>query len=238
MQGGQGDDILRPGAPSQASGTVGGPDEVIGDNGQANEFGFDLIDLSDWPATRRARRSTSQPSLTRWWPSTRTHPSRPGSRSKVPSAQATTTPSSGRTTQRGRTSEPIRRQQLADRRLGQRPVQRHGRQRPNRRRLDPSRYADRQICRRRLRPLALGSAQWLADAMQTGGTGAGYDNNTENGYTGASNRATGAIQNMACSTTPRSAPRCSTSTSPTCCSRACSRTWCSATAARTARRTR
>ncbi len=47
MQGGSGDDILRPGSPSQASGTVGGPDEVIGDDGRGN-VGFDLIDLSDW----------------------------------------------------------------------------------------------------------------------------------------------------------------------------------------------
>ncbi len=47
MQGGSGDDIIRPGSPSQASGTTGGPDEVVGDDGQANAS-FDLIDLSDY----------------------------------------------------------------------------------------------------------------------------------------------------------------------------------------------
>src|SRR5690606_8716366 len=49
IQGGVGDDIIRPGGPSQASGTTGGPDEVVGDDAQANA-GFDLIDLSDYAA--------------------------------------------------------------------------------------------------------------------------------------------------------------------------------------------
>ncbi len=47
MQGGLGDDILRPGSPSQA--INGGPDEVIGDDG-FNNTGFDLIDFSDYAA--------------------------------------------------------------------------------------------------------------------------------------------------------------------------------------------
>ena len=44
-QGDEGDDILRPGNPSQA--INGGPDEVIGDDGYQN-LGFDLIDFSDY----------------------------------------------------------------------------------------------------------------------------------------------------------------------------------------------
>jgi Ca2+-binding RTX toxin-like protein len=47
IQGGQGDDIIRPGNPSQAIG--GGPDEVIGDDGYVNS-GFDLVDFSDYAA--------------------------------------------------------------------------------------------------------------------------------------------------------------------------------------------
>ncbi len=43
--GGTGDDIIRPGNPSQAIG--GGPDEVVGDDGYVNS-GFDLIDFSDY----------------------------------------------------------------------------------------------------------------------------------------------------------------------------------------------
>ena len=45
VQGDSGDDILRPGKPSQA--INGGPDEVIGGNGFVDD-GFDLMDLSDW----------------------------------------------------------------------------------------------------------------------------------------------------------------------------------------------
>jgi Ca2+-binding RTX toxin-like protein len=47
VQGNLGDDILRPGNPSQA--INGGPDEVIGDDGYTNN-GFDLIDFSDYVA--------------------------------------------------------------------------------------------------------------------------------------------------------------------------------------------
>ena len=45
VQGDAGDDILRPGKPSQA--INGGPDEVIGGTGFADD-GFDIMDLSDW----------------------------------------------------------------------------------------------------------------------------------------------------------------------------------------------
>ncbi|MGL4395241.1 MAG: peroxidase family protein, partial [Hyphomicrobium sp.] len=45
IEGGVGDDIMRPGVPSQA--INGGPDEVLGDDGYVNS-GFDLIDFSDY----------------------------------------------------------------------------------------------------------------------------------------------------------------------------------------------
>ena len=45
VQGDAGDDILRPGKPSQA--INGGPDEVIGGTG-FTDTGFDIMDLSDW----------------------------------------------------------------------------------------------------------------------------------------------------------------------------------------------
>jgi Ca2+-binding RTX toxin-like protein len=47
VQGDSGDDMLRPGKPSQA--INGGPDEVIGGTGFI-DVGFDLMDLSDWDA--------------------------------------------------------------------------------------------------------------------------------------------------------------------------------------------
>jgi Ca2+-binding RTX toxin-like protein len=47
LEGGNGDDILRPGAPSQAIGI--GSKEVSGGNGAGGvDTGFDLLDLSDW----------------------------------------------------------------------------------------------------------------------------------------------------------------------------------------------
>ncbi|MHB2170139.1 peroxidase family protein, partial [Alsobacter sp. R-9] len=50
LEGGDGDDILRPGAISQAMG--GGPDEVLGGDGQT-DTGFDIIEFTDWqPAAK------------------------------------------------------------------------------------------------------------------------------------------------------------------------------------------
>jgi Ca2+-binding RTX toxin-like protein len=42
---------------------------------------------------------------------------------------------------------------------------------------------------------AIGSQEWRDDAMSTGGTAAGYGNDIENAYSGASNRALGTIDN-------------------------------------------
>ena len=45
VQGGEGDDILRPGRPSQALG--GGPDEILGGDG-FRDNGFDIVEFNDW----------------------------------------------------------------------------------------------------------------------------------------------------------------------------------------------
>ncbi|QKG64514.1 hypothetical protein HP062_02350 [Pseudomonas sp. B14-6] len=69
-----GDDILRPGAFSQAMG--GGPDEVLGGDGKTDlgndgkGIGFDLIDFSDHAKAPKVSRSISRPNKTRRWPST------------------------------------------------------------------------------------------------------------------------------------------------------------------------
>ena len=189
MQGGQGDDIIRPGGPSQASGTTGGPDEVVGDDAQANA-GFDLIDLSDW-----AGNAATPGALIDF--STQTNPlvaidqTTPfpawfqiegaiGTKNgdtfigDSPGDATTTTGflgsnwligGSGNDTFTGAGGNDI----VVGGSI----------------RLDDlvGRYADAVIGN-----LSLGSGAWLSDAMgiTTGGTG--YDNNEESAYNGASNR--------------------------------------------------
>ncbi len=196
MQGGQGDDILRPGAPSQASGTVGGPDEVIGDNGQANEFGFDLIDLSDWagnaPGTEinfatqfnplvAIDQNTPFPAWFQIEGAIGTSNNDTFIGSDALNAAELPNPFGGSNWLIGGSGSDLFSGMGGNDLIVGGSI-----------RLDTliGTYAGADFGN-----LALGSAEWLADAMQTGGTGTGYANNTEDGYTGASNRATGAIQN-------------------------------------------
>jgi Ca2+-binding RTX toxin-like protein len=191
MQGGQGDDILRPGNPSQASGTTGGPDEVLGDDGQANA-GFDLIDFSDFAANApgvtvdfatqtnplvNIDQTTTFPA---WFQIEGAIGTRNGDTFIGDSAgDATADNSQGNNwliggsgndvfTGNGGNDVVIGGSIRLDALIGS--------------------YAGADFGN-----LTLGSAGWIADAMQTGGTGSGYADNTENAYTGASNRATGDI---------------------------------------------
>ena len=194
MQGGQGDDILRPGAPSQASGTVGGPDEVVGDNGQANELGFDLIDLSDWagnaPGTTIDFNTQQNPLVAidqnspfpAWFQIEGAIGTQNGDTfvgSGALDAAGVANPFGGSNWLIGGSgSDTFTANGGNDLIVG------------GSIRLDTliGHYAGADFGN-----LALGSTAWLADAMQTGGTGAGYANNTEDAYTGASNRATGTL---------------------------------------------
>ncbi|MEZ5923828.1 MAG: peroxidase family protein [Hyphomicrobiaceae bacterium] len=191
MQGGQGDDILRPGNPSQASGTTGGPDEVVGDDAQAN-VGFDLIDFSDYV--------TNAPGITIDF-STQTNP-------LVNIDQTTTFPAwfqieGAIGTQNGDTFiGDSAGDATADNSQGNNwLIGGSGNDTftgaggndlivGGSIRLDTliGQYAGADSG-----TLTLGSMAWIADAMQSGGNGTGYDDNTENAYTGATNRALGDI---------------------------------------------
>ncbi len=194
MQGGQGDDILRPGAPSQATGTVGGPDEVVGDNGQAGEMGFDLIDLSDWagsaPGTTIDFFSQQNPLVAidmntpfpAWFQIEGAIGTSNGDTfigSNALDVADNANPFGGSNwliggsgsdtfTGNGGNDVIIGGSIRLDTLIGQYVGADNG-------------------------DLALGSTAWLADAMQTAPGGIGYSNNTEDAYTGASNRALGDI---------------------------------------------
>jgi Ca2+-binding RTX toxin-like protein len=189
MQGGSGDDILRPGSQSQASGTVGGPDEVIGDDGRGN-VGFDLIDLSDWvgnaPGALIDFSTMFNPLVaidqTAPFPAWVEIEGAIGTKNSDTfigdsAADLTATLSLGNNwliggsgsdmfTGMGGNDLIVGGSVRLDQLIGQYAGADNGN-------------------------LALGSTAWLADAMQTGGTGSGYADNSEDGYTGASNRATG-----------------------------------------------
>ncbi len=193
MQGGQGDDILRPGGPSQASGTVGGPDEVVGDNGQADELGFDLIDLSDWagnaPGTTIDFDTQQNPLVAidqtspfpAWFQIEGAIGTQNGDTflgSNALDAAGLANPFGGSNWLIGGTgSDTFTGNGGNDVIVG------------GSIRLDTliGNYADADTAQN----AALGSTQWLADAMQSGGTGTGYADNTQEAYSGASNRALG-----------------------------------------------
>jgi hypothetical protein len=187
MQGGQGDDIIRPGDQSQASGTTGGPDEVVGDDGQAN-IGFDLIDLSDyaggapgvnfnWTTQQNPLVAIDQNTpFPAWFQIEGAIGTSNNDTFIGDSAGAATTTAafggsnwliggSGNDTFTGNGGNDI----IVGGSI----------------RLDAliGNYDDAVIDN-----LALGSAAWLTDAMDISTGGTGYNNNTESAYNGASNR--------------------------------------------------
>lgn len=194
MQGGTGDDILRPGSPSQA--INGGPDEVIGDDGFTNT-GFDLIDFSDYAANAPgvvinfATQNNPLPAIDgttpfpAWWQiegaiGSQNNDVFVGSSS---TALALTDPVNGITDGSnwligGSGNDTFTGAGGDDLIVGGSV------------RLDQliGKYAGAIGGN-----LVLGSAAWLADSMQTTIGGAGYDNNAESAYSGASNRADGAL---------------------------------------------
>lgn len=196
MTGNNGDDILRPGNPSQA--INGGPDEVIGDDGRVNT-GFDMIDFSDYAANAAgvridfATQNNPLPAIDgitpfpAWFQIESAIGSRNNDTFIGDSAGDATAGVSGggnwlvggagtdSFTGNGGDDIIVGGSIRLDELIGQ--------------------YAD---AANASGPgnLALGSAAWLADAMRSGSSGYtgandGYDNDTENAYTGASNRATG-----------------------------------------------
>lgn len=192
MQGGQGDDIIRPGNPSQASGTTGGPDEVVGDDGQANA-GFDLIDFSDYagnaPGVTVDFATQNNPlvnidqttTFPAWFQVEGAIGSRNGDTFIGDSAgDATADNSQGNNWLIGGSGNDTFTGNGGNDLIVGGSI-----------RLDAliGKYTDAMASTN----LALGSAAWLAEAMSTGGTTAGYGNDTENAYTGASNRAEGDI---------------------------------------------
>ncbi len=193
MQGGQGDDILRPGTPSQA--INGGPDEVVGDDGFTNS-GFDLIDFSDYAA---GAPGVVGDMVTQFNPLVAIDGNTPfptwfqieGVIGSVNSDTFTGTDAinpaelpnpfggsnwliggSGSDTLKG---------------LGGNDLLVGGSIR-----LDAliGTYVDAAAPGN----LVVGSSAWLAEAMSTDGTTAGYGNDSEDAYSGASNRALGDIQ--------------------------------------------
>lgn len=191
MQGGYGDDIIRPGNPSQASGTTGGPDEVVGDDAQAN-VGFDLIDFSDYAAggpgvvidfatQNNPLVAIDQNSPFPAWFQIEGAIGTSGGDTFIGDSlgDATADNSLGNNWLIGGSgSDTFTGAGGNDIIIG------------GSIRLDSliGSYAGADFGN-----LTLGSMDWLKDAMQTGDTGTGYNNNTEDAYTGASNRALGAI---------------------------------------------
>ena len=191
MLGGQGDDILRPGAPSQAIG--GGPDEVVGDDGYENT-GFDLVDFSDYaaggPGITISLINQTNPLIA--IDGTTPIPAMAQLEGIIGSSNNDTLGGeivedlitakiesnnwliggSGNDTMSGGLGNDliIGGSVQLDTLIGSYSGAAHA-------------------------SLQLGSTAWMVDAMQTGviGTGIGYDNNTEDAYTGASNRATGSL---------------------------------------------
>ncbi len=191
IEGGVGDDIIRPGSPSQA--INGGPDEVIGDDGYVNS-GFDLMDLSDYAGNAPGQTidllSQTNPLIAidattpfpAWFQiegaigtvnnDTFIGDSAGDATAEVSAGGNWLIGGSGDDTFTGNGGNDI----IIGGSI----------------RLDSliGKYSDNLTQGN----LALGSTAWLADAMQTGGSGTGYDNNVEDAYTGASNRTAGALQ--------------------------------------------
>ena len=185
VQGGSGDDILRPGTPSQA--INGGPDEVIGDDGYTNN-GFDLIDFSDYaaggPGVTADLFDQTNPLVaidgTTPFPAWFQVEGIIGSQNNDTfigdsPADATADFSGGNNWLIGGSgSDSLQGNGGNDLLIG------------GSIRLDAliGKYSDAGAEGN----LKIGSAAWIADAMQTGGNGTGYNNNVEDAYTGASNR--------------------------------------------------
>ncbi len=194
IQGGQGDDIIRPGAPSQASGTNGGPDEVVGDNGVENS-GFDLIDLSDWAGNAAGATvdfaTMNNPLVaidqTAPFPAWFQMEGAIGTSNSDTfigdsAADLTATLSLGNNWLIGGSGNDTFTGNGGNDLIVGGSI-----------RLDAliGKYSD---AANASGPTgALGSAAWLTDAMATGTGGLGYNNNTEDPYSGASNRATGEL---------------------------------------------
>ncbi|MEQ1648427.1 MAG: calcium-binding protein, partial [Hyphomicrobiaceae bacterium] len=199
MQGGSGDDILRPGTPSQASGTVGGPDEVVGDDGIGN-VGFDLIDLSDYAAgapgvvidlSTQANPLVAIDAISpfpAWFEVEGAIGTQNGDTFIGDSLGDATAANSlgGNWLIGGSGNDTFTGKGGNDLIVG------------GSIRLDQliGTYADAATAEGPGN-LVLGSAEWLADAMQTGisttSGNEGYDKNSEDAYSGTSNRATGAL---------------------------------------------
>ncbi|MEQ1694213.1 MAG: peroxidase family protein [Hyphomicrobiaceae bacterium] len=192
IQGGDGDDILRPGSPSQA--INGGPDEVIGDDGFGQNTGFDLMDLSDYAAggpgvvaelVTQANPLVAGDGFTPF-PAWFQMEGVVGTSGNDELTGDSASDGTGVTWEGsnwligGSGDDALRGNGGNDIIIG------------GSMRLDSiiGTYADADATPN----AALGSAEWLADAMATGGTTLGYGNDTENGYTGASNRAIGPLQ--------------------------------------------
>ncbi len=195
IQGGQGDDIIKPGPQSQASGTTGGPDEVVGDNGQANENGFDIMDLSDWagnaPGATFDFDSQMNPlvaidmtsPMPAWFQiegaiGTKNGDTFIGADALNPAEEAN--PFGGGNWLIGGSGDDLFQGRGGNDVIVGGSI-----------RLDSliGTYTNAATTQN----ADIGSMQWLTDAMASGGTAVGYDNNTENAYTGASNRAVGNI---------------------------------------------
>lgn len=198
MTGDRGDDILRPGQPSQA--INGGPAEVIGDDGYVNS-GFDLMDLSAYaPAAKGetidlSTQANPLPAIdgTTPFPAWFQIEGAIGTRNDDTfvgdsAGDATASLSLGNNWLIGGSGNDFFTGNGGDDLIIGGSI-----------RLDEliGRYAD---AANASGPgnLVMGSAEWIADAMRIGSegfTGAddGYDNDVEDGYTGASNRASGAL---------------------------------------------
>jgi hypothetical protein len=192
IQGGQGDDIIRPGNPSQASGTTGGPDEVVGDDGQINK-GFDLVDFSDYAVSSAGvtvNFATQKNPLvnidqTSTFPAWFQIEGAIGSKNKDTfigdsAGDATADNSQGNNWLIGGSGNDTFQGNGGNDLIVGGSI-----------RLDAlvGKYADAMASTN----LALGSAAWIAEAMTSGGGAAGYGNDQENAYTGASNRAAGPV---------------------------------------------
>ncbi len=190
MQGGQGDDIIRPGNASQA--VNGGPDEVIGDDGYVNS-GFDLMDLSDYAANgpgvsisliNQANPlvaidgTTPIPAMAQLEGiiGTSSNDSLDGSIVE----DLTTTKIESNNWLIGGSGDDVMTGGAGD------DVIIGGSMR-----LDTliGKYSDATAAT----GFTIGSQEWRDDAMSTGGTVAGYGNDAESAYSGASNRAEGEL---------------------------------------------
>jgi Ca2+-binding RTX toxin-like protein len=190
IQGGVGDDIIRPGTPSQA--INGGPDEVIGDDGYSNT-GYDLIDFSDYAGNAPgvtidfATQTNPLPAIdgTTPFPAWFQIEGAIGSRNKDTfvgdsDGDASAVVSHGSNWLIGGSGNDIFTGNGGNDVVIGDSI-----------RLDAliGKYSDAEPQGN----LVVGSKPWLKDAMHTGGTTAGYGNDAEDAYTGASNRAEGSV---------------------------------------------